>query len=133
MADFRVIVCGGRDWSDRGAVYDALEYVAIPLCGDTRRMIVVHGGCPTGADKFADDWARVPEFKARIWPEIHAADWARHGRAAGPKRNEAMAAAGADLCLAFWDGESRGTQHMIACAVRSGIPVRIVPAKGGRK
>jgi hypothetical protein len=56
----------------------------------------VHGAA-RGADQLAD-------AVARNWgwtPERHPADWARHGRAAGFRRNAAMVALRADVCLAF--------------------------------
>jgi hypothetical protein len=37
-----------------------------------------------------------------------------------------MAKAGADLCIAFWDGKSKGTQHMTTVAQECGIPVEII-------
>jgi hypothetical protein len=53
--------------------------------------------------------------------EVHAADWAANGRAAGPMRNRAMAQAGARVLLAFPGGS--GTADMVRQAQRVGIPV----------
>ena len=36
-----------------------------------------------------------------------------------------MAKAGADLCIAFWDGHSRGTQHMVDMAEKYDIPIEL--------
>lgn len=47
-----------------------------------------------------------------IFFTLFNADWSL-GHKAGPLRNERMAAYG-DCLLAFWDGQSRGTKHMIA-------------------
>ena len=46
-------------------------------------------------------------------------------------RNEQMLDTGVDLVIAFWDGQSRGTQHMIESAKRRGIPVEIIGSSGG--
>jgi hypothetical protein len=46
--------------------------------------------------------------------------------AAGPRRNEKMARRGADLCLAFPNGSSAGTDDMIRRAQRHGIPVEVM-------
>ena len=119
---YRVIVCGGRDWPDQSAV----DFELGQLLKIDPHFVVIHGNCPTGADRFAEEWTDANHITTFAYP----ADWENEGRAAGPKRNERMVAAGADLCLAFWDGESRGTAHMIKCATRAGIPVRIVPARG---
>jgi len=36
-----------------------------------------------------------------------------------------MALLGADLCLAFWDGHSRGTSMMVDLADKQGIPIEL--------
>jgi hypothetical protein len=109
-----------RDWCDEQRVRDELDAV------DLFPLTVVHGACPTGADAIADAWCRAPGNEA-VTVERHPADWTKEGRAAGPIRNSLMASAGADLCLAFWDGHSKGTADMIRRAVECGIPVSIVP------
>jgi hypothetical protein len=53
------------------------------------------------------------------------ADWKTHGRSAGPKRNLMMLDMKPDLVLAFWDGKSPGTKHLIENARKRGIPVRM--------
>lgn len=115
----RIIVCGCRDWTDRHRVYLELDN----LNAVWRDVTIVHGACDASADRFAAWWADIVHVPA----EPHPADWKTHGKAAGPIRNREMAQAGADLCLAFWDGKSRGTLSMITEAVKAGIPVRIVP------
>ena len=49
-----------------------------------------------------------PPFPCKVFP----AQWERYGKRAGPIRNAAMAKY-ADYGVALWDGESRGTAHMI--------------------
>jgi hypothetical protein len=38
--------------------------VALELFGG---IVVVHGGCPTGADLFADEWARRVGVRCEVW------------------------------------------------------------------
>lgn len=86
---------GSRDWSDRKRIFEALFDAGLngrPIGSRT----LVSGACPTGADALAESVARRMGWKV----ERHPADWSR-GRKAGPERNAAMVALGADLCLAF--------------------------------
>ena len=85
-----------------------------------RPIVVVHGGCRTGADAIADGWARRAGVEVEVWP----ADWAAYGRAAGPIRNGRMVAAGARMCLAFPLPGSRGTVNCMELAESAGIPVQ---------
>jgi len=61
-----------------------------------------------------------------VTESIHAANWGDFGKAAGPIRNREMAQAGADLCLAFPLGESRGTWNCVNECKKAGIPVKVV-------
>lgn len=116
----RVIVCGSRGWTDEQAIIDRLT--ALPA-GAT--IVVGYNpktGRPRGADKMAYLAARVLGLDV----ECHPADWEQHGKRAGFVRNGEMAQAGADLCVAFWDGESSGTLGMITSAKRHKIPVEMI-------
>ena len=50
-------------------------------------MEIVSGGCPTGADSWAEDIAE--EFNIKI--VIHTAEWNEHGKGAGIIRNTSIA------------------------------------------
>ena len=119
--DFRVLVTGTRNGGTRwmGHVYHAL--MEAWKVNDKPSLTVVHGDCPTGIDKGADVVARRMGFTV----EPHPADWAKLGKRAGPMRNQAMVDLGADLCLAFPMGESRGTRDCMRRAEAAGIPVEI--------
>lgn len=110
----RVIVCGSRGWTNRELVAD--ELANLPGCAT-----IVHGAA-RGADRIAGQEAQ----KLGLLVEEHPADWNTHGKRAGWLRNEQMAMLGADLCIAFWDGSSRGTSHMMEMAAKHRIPVRCV-------
>lgn len=58
-----------------------------------------------------------------ITEESHPADWENDGRGAGFIRNQRMVDLGADVCLAFVEGASRGTRDCMKRAGQAGIPL----------
>ena len=126
MSDLRIIVTGGRK-RDSEDDYNRISDLLIDIGDFWSRswgLVIIQGGCPTGIDaltrRFADEYD--------VALESYPADWAKYGRAAGPKRNQLMADAGADLCLAFPSlGRSAGTWDMVRRAVAAGIETRIYP------
>ena len=81
---------------------------------------IVSGGA-RGVDTLAERWAdqnNIPKV-------IFKPDYKRHGRASPIKRNVLIVEA-ADLVVAIWDGESRGTKFTIDYAKQVGKPVQIV-------
>jgi hypothetical protein len=109
----RVIVCGSRDWSDRQRIADR-------ICDLPWDATVVHGDA-RGADRIAAQEAE----KAGLLIQAFPAQWDVHGKRAGFMRNEAMALSGAELCIAFWDGRSRGTLDMMERAAAHSIPIEV--------
>lgn len=109
----RVIVCGGRDFSDRSLLHKTLDRIHL----ETPIGHLWHGNA-SGADTLADWWAKQLRTIA-----VHPvpAQWSKFGRAAGPKRNEAMLGNEIDLVIAFPGG--RGTADMIRRAQKRGVRV----------
>lgn len=109
----RILVFGGRDYSDREAVFGALDRVA-------RKYVitaVIHGAA-SGADSLAGDWARSRHVLECRYP----ADWQAEGRSAGPKRNQRMLDEGKpDGAIAFPGG--RGTAGMKRRCEEAGVKV----------
>jgi hypothetical protein len=114
---FRLLVTGSRTWTDVRTIEQAL---AVILDRHPEGVLLVHGACPRGADAIAAAYAaRTPGYQI----EAHPADWRRHGRAAGYRRNAEMIALGADGCAAFIRDNSPGSGHAIQLARAAGIPV----------
>ena len=111
----KTIIAGGRDITDPRIVTSAV--VESGFAPDTTE--VVSGGA-AGVDRIGEGMAELAGLKCTIF----AADWAKHGRAAGPIRNRQMAAY-ADRLIAVWDGKSRGTKNMIDEMKKLGKPVFI--------
>jgi len=112
----RVIVCGSRGWEDRERV--ELRLSQLPPSPTTT---IVHGDAP-GPDRIAGSFGSLLGMTV----ESHPAEWERLGKSAGRVRNEKMALLGADLCIAFWDGVSKGTKDMIDRCHLHGIEVEII-------
>jgi YspA, cpYpsA-related SLOG family len=117
----RVIVTGSRDWKNDMTIYAAMSEIRNLDAGHGELITLVSGACPTGADNFAEGWARRWSWEIERYP----ADWKGHGRSAGPFRNKRMVRLGADVCLAFLRNNSKGTQGMIDLCKAAGIPVRL--------
>ena len=113
---FRVIITGGRDFNN----YPGLVKVMHKLLSNINDEIIVVCGKARGADSLGEKYAKERGYTIRYFP----ADWDMNGRSAGYIRNEEMAQ-NADALVAFWDGKSRGTQHMIQTAQKHKLSVRV--------
>ena len=112
----RVLVCGGRNYSDQQAVYDALDELH-----RVRKFELVIAGGARGADTLAEQWA-----KDRAIPtKIYQADWETLGRKAGPIRNQRMLDEGLpQLVIAFPGG--RGTADMTSRAREAAVETILI-------
>lgn len=112
----KVLVTGSRNWTDREAIIKAFsEY------GFESKVTLISGACPTGADAIAEELA-----ERRGWNiERHPADWQKHGRAAGPIRNQQMVDRKPDLVLAFILNGSKGASGTVAMARKAGLRVKV--------
>lgn len=114
----RLIIAGSRDVTPNLYTLDDYAVSAEAAWGEITTILV---GGARGTDQIAETWAR----DVGLHVEVHPADWTRHGRSAGPRRNREMARQ-ADALLAFWDQKSRGTENMIEQARRHGLQTRVV-------
>lgn len=112
----KLIVAGSRNVTN----YNCLKFYIDEYRKKIKVTTIISGGAK-GADKFGEKYA----WENNLVLEIYEADWTNLGKAAGYRRNEVMARKG-DLLIAFWDGKSRGTKHMIDIAEREGLPVTII-------
>lgn len=118
---FKVIIAGSRTFTD----YLLLEKTMDSLLSNIEDEIVVLCGKATGADALGDNYAKKRGYTVEYYP----ADWNKYGKSAGYIRNKEMAC-NADALVAFWDGESRGTYHMITLAHKHGLKVRVKQYNG---
>lgn len=113
----RVLVCGGRDFSDARAVNLALDLFMRHNDLSPQNVAVVQGGA-RGADALAKAWAKKNGF---CCIEI-AAPWDFYQMKAGPVRNGWMLVfTRPDYVIAFPGGN--GTRDMKAQSKQAGINV----------
>lgn len=115
---YKVIVAGSRGFDNYSLLETTLGSV---LRGRLPSEVEIVSGTARGADKLGERFAKEYRTNLAEFP----ADWDKHGKSAGYIRNGIMADY-ADACVVFWDGESRGTQHMVDLATKKGITVHIV-------
>jgi len=113
----QVIVAGSRSFTD----YSLLERKLTHLFSRCASSIGIVSGMARGADRLGERYAAQHGMRITRFP----ADWDRYGKSAGYRRNSEMAQF-ADALVAFWDGRSRGTGHMIDLAHEHGLRVRVV-------
>jgi hypothetical protein len=108
----RVLVCGGRTYVDREALYAMLDR----LHTEHHFTVLIAGGA-RGADALAYEWAT----SRGVPTKVYVADW-KLGPKAGPIRNRQMLDDGKpELVIAFPGG--KGTAGMVAIARRAGVTV----------
>lgn len=125
----KVIVAGSRSITDVSWISGKLSHLCLdvpyeqdPIC----YMEELVCGMANGPDLIARTWAISErqgddeEIKVTEFP----ADWDKHGKKAGIIRNEEMGNY-ADALIAFWDGKSRGTKHMIDYMLKLGKEVHV--------
>lgn len=119
MEEFKVIIAGGRQFNN----YVLLSAKCDGILSQKRmtHKIIIISGTARGADTLGEKYARERGFTLRQFP----ADWDQFGKSAGYRRNCQMAD-NADALIAFWDGQSPGTRHMIEIARERNLAVRVI-------
>lgn len=109
----KVIIAGSRSFNDYSLLYNVC-YFELSIYNNIE---IVSGGA-RGADSLGEKFAHDNNYKLKVFP----AKWDKYGKRAGYLRNREMAQY-ADVLIAFWDGESKGTKHMIDLAHKHDLKV----------
>lgn len=115
----KLIVAGGRDFANTRVMIEALTKLVEENKIDSNPELVC--GMARGADMLAYSLWANNNMKIHTFP----ADWKTHPRSAGYIRNAEMGNF-ADVLVAFWDGKSRGTKHMIEYMQKLGKPTHVI-------
>lgn len=114
----RIVIAGCRTYDNYDEAHDFID-ACLAHMGETEEIIIISGGA-SGADALGERYAKENGLAVERYP----AEWGTYGRGAGPRRNQKMAEL-CDFVICFWDGQSKGTKSMIACAKKCGKPVWI--------
>lgn len=113
----KVIIAGGRDFDDYKMLKEKCDYYLKNISD----QIEIVSGTASGADRLGERYAAEKGYDVKQFP----ANWEIHKRSAGIMRNIEMADY-SNFLIAFHDGFSRGTAHMIQVAKEKGLKVAIV-------
>jgi hypothetical protein len=138
----RVIVTGDRNWYASELAAEVVKRLLVLYGPD---LVIVHGAAP------GIDWSATQACAdLGVKVEVHPARWddldppgaviretkygVRYNANAGPIRNAATVAAGAEMCVAFhrFLAKSRGTKDCVGRALEAGIPTYLVDSKEAR-
>ena len=116
----KTIIAGSRSILDYEVVKEFINSLDLGITE------VVSGGA-VGPDIYGEIWACENKIPIKYFP----ADWKKHGKAAGPIRNEEMIdyIGKNGQVIIIWDGESRGTLSTIRLAKAKGITPHIKVVK----
>lgn len=114
FGSMRVIIAGSRSTT----LSDFSE--GMVACPFLLQISTVISGTAKGADALGERYAELNDIPLFKYP----ANWDKHGKKAGYLRNIEMAE-NADALIAFWDGKSHGTNHMINIAKERNLQIFI--------
>ena len=127
MKELRIIIAGSRDFNDykllKASIRDILKNTSL----ESVNKIKIISGTARGADQLGERFAKQFKLEVVKFP----ADWDCFGKRAGYIRNEEMAKYSVKdgnygMLVAFWNGESKGTKHMIDLAKKHGVEIHVV-------
>lgn len=120
----KILVVGSRDFNN----YEMLKN-AIDTATNTYEDIEIISGGAKGADSLAEQYAKEKGYALKVFP----ADWDKYGKSAGYRRNAEMHKYISEfddrLCIAFWDRQSKGTQHSFDLAKQYNNPILVIKYK----
>lgn len=113
----KTIIAGSRGVADFSLLKEVIAEV-------DWEITTILSGTARGVDQMGEQYARDNKIPLERYP----ANWNLYGKSAGFRRNEQMAIH-ADALIALWDGESRGTKHMIDLAKKHNLKIHVLDTK----
>jgi len=128
---YKVIIAGTRSFTDYEFVKKEIARIVSEkatttdsqgnIITSTFNITSILSGGAQGADKLGERYAKDNKIPC----VVYSAKWDKFGKSAGPIRNIEMANH-ADALIAFWDGQSKGTQHMIDAMLERQKEVHVI-------
>lgn len=122
---YKIAVIGSRDYNDKEAIFRYLESKINKI------SMLVSGGCPNGADYWANEFAK----KKGLSILIHYPEWYNENgvfiKGAGFHRNYKIVR-DSDIVIAWWTG-SKGTENTIQIAKKQNKQVIIHKVEPDKK
>jgi hypothetical protein len=112
----KIAIIGSRGITDKDFIFEKLS----DIFKEKKPSEVISGGAK-GPDTIGVLWAE----SLGIPTVVYKPDWERYGRGAGMRRNTTIVE-NCDHLIAFWDGESKGTQDSIYKAKKLGKNVLVI-------
>lgn len=130
LKELRIIVAGSRDFNDFKLLWKSVEKIQRDIVAEKFRdlsRVCIVSGTARGADQLGELYAERTGLHTYRFP----ADWDGLGKRAGYVRNAEMAKFAVKdgnygVLVAFWDGKSKGTKHMIDLANQYKLEVHVV-------
>lgn len=103
--NIKLSVVGSRTFDDYEILSQTIDKIKAHY---NYNIIQIISGGAKGADMLGEKYA----IKNEILTRLFLPDWKTYGKRAGFLRNVDIIK-NCDVCIAFWDGESKGTKHDI--------------------
>ena len=112
----KIAIIGSRTFTN----YELFKLKCDNILSNSKSITIISGGAK-GTDRLAEKYAAEKSIPILIY----RANWDLHGKSAGMKRNMLMLNDCTHV-IAFWDGNSPGTLHMINQTRINGKKIRII-------
>jgi len=116
VENMKIAIIGSRSFTD----YELFKAKCNAILSNSKSITIISGGAK-GTDRLAEKYAAEKNIPILIYK----ANWDLHGKSAGMKRNVLMLNDCTHV-IAFWDGNSPGTLHMISQARINAKKLRVI-------
>ena len=122
--NFYLLIAGSRNYTDYFEFEKVVNKLLHNRLKNNDNIVIISGGAK-GADSLAERYAKEYDYELKVFK----ANWDKHGKSAGYKRNAEMHNFLKQQknrgCLCFWDMSSSGTRNNFSLAIKHQTPIRV--------